>query len=60
MADKDTMLFHGDDTAAHLLQLANLVSLYNTVYTMLRARYCLYSPVVNNYIAMQASESLGK
>ena len=28
VADKDTVLFHGDDTATHLLMLANLVSLY--------------------------------
>jgi len=29
VADKATILFHGDDTATHLLTLANLVSLYN-------------------------------
>lgn len=28
VADKATILFHGDDTATHLLTLANLVSLY--------------------------------
>ena len=28
VADKDTVLFHGDDTATHLLMLANLVSLH--------------------------------
>ena len=27
VADKDTVLYHGDDTATHLLMLANLVSL---------------------------------
>lgn len=27
VADKDTILHHGDDTATHLLMLANLVSL---------------------------------
>lgn len=28
VADKGTILYHGDDTATHLLMLANLVSLY--------------------------------
>ena len=28
VADKATILYHGDDTATHLLMLANLVSLY--------------------------------
>ena len=27
VADKGTILYHGDDTATHLLMLANLVSL---------------------------------
>lgn len=35
VADKGTILYHGDDTATHLLMLANLVSLYLSLFCIL-------------------------
>ena len=67
VADKATILYHGDDTVTHLLMLANLVSLYQspscglllTKHTTLTNRECVTGGYLNPpFEQLQAEKSL--